>query len=125
MFLFNHNDYIGETKTVTVNPKGWNGPLEVEYGVAQANVFDTMSSIVWHVVGTKHYFAMYEPYMVKYAKSGYAAHFTDVLERFREDYLSWWEQAEYDGCEWRDDYRREFGSYIKGREADKDNRRKY
>ena len=85
MFLFNHNDYIGETKTVTINPKGWNGPLDIEYGVAQANQFDTMSSIVWHVVGTRHYFSIYEPYMAKYAKSGYAAHFTEVLENFRED----------------------------------------
>ena len=125
MFLFNHNDYIGETKTVTINPKGWNGPLDIEYGVAQANQFDTMSSIVWHVVGTRHYFSIYEPYMAKYAKSGYAAHFTEVLENFREDYLSWWEQAEYDGCEWRDEYKREFGAYIKGRETDQHNRRRY
>ena len=125
MFLFDHSEYIGDTKKVTVNPKGWDGPFEVEYGVAQASPLDTMSSIVWHIVGTKHHFSIYEPYMTKYAKSGYAAHFTEVLEKFREDYLSWWELAEYDGCEWRDGYKKDLGRLIKGREADKNNRSRY
>ena len=125
MFLFDRDKYIGETKTVTVNPKGWNGPLDVEYGIAQANPLDTMSSIVWHVVGTRHYFVIYEYQFTKYAKDGFASHFTKALERFREDYLSWWEDSQYDGCDWRDDYQREFCKYIKGRETNKNHKRRY
>lgn len=123
MYEFDPKLYIGETKRLTISPNGWINPIEIEYGVAHAKQFDTMNSIVWHVVGTKHYFSIYEPYMASYAKEGYAAHFKKVLESFRQDYLLWQEDEYYQGCAWADEYRKEFARFIKPREGSNNKRR--
>lgn len=110
-FVFDFNKCI-KIKKVSVNPRGWRGPIEIEYGLAQVNRFDTFTSIVWRIVGTSHTFTEYEPVINKYAKSNYAEHFTKTLEGFRDDYLSWWEDKRYKDCEWKNEYREQFGKLI-------------
>lgn len=113
MFVFDFNKCLGERKKVSVNPEGWRGPIQVEYGLAQVNKFHTHVSVVWRVVGTKHTFTEYETTINKYSQSNYAEHFKKTLEGFRDDYLSWWEDQRYEGCDWREEYRQEFGKLIK------------
>ena len=48
----------------------------------------------------------------------YKKHFTQTLENFREDYLSWFREKEYENAEWKYEYRDQFGELIEG---DKDN----
>ena len=112
MFEFDFKKCITDIKQVTISPKGWNGPIVIEYGLAQVNQFDTHTSVVWRVMGTTHTFHIYEPQINKYSHSNYAKHFTEILENFREDYLSWWKDPKYDGCEWREGYLRQYGKLI-------------
>lgn len=112
MYVFDFKNCLSETKKISITPKGWI-PIEVEYGLAQVNEFDTHTSVVWRVVGTTHTFHLYENQMNLYSHSNYAQHFTEVLEKFRQDYLSWWTDPQYEGCEWRDEYKNEFGRFIK------------
>lgn len=112
MFVYDFGKCLSELKRVAINPKGWE-PIEVEYGLAQVKEFDTHTSVVWRVVGTTHTFCMYEIHMNKYSHSNYEKHFTETLESFRDDYLSWWTDPKYEGCEWREEYRNEFGRFIK------------
>lgn len=80
-----------------------------------------MLSIIWRVKGTIHSFCIYEKYLNEIAGTDYAKHFTEVLEKFREDYLSWWTEKEYEGCEWRESYRSQYEKLIKS-EASNDNK---
>jgi alpha-galactosidase/6-phospho-beta-glucosidase family protein len=111
-FIFDFDKCIAGIKKVTVSPKGWNSPITIEYGVAQANKYDTASSVVWRVSGTTHTFTIYELYINQISKSNYENHFTEVLERFREDYLSWFEDDKYNGCEWKDEYEKQYSKFI-------------
>lgn len=118
MFIFDFSKCLSGISRVSVDPSGWRGPLVIEYGLAQVGKYDTHVSVVWRVAGTRHTFAEYESTLTKYSKSNYAKHFKETLEGFRDDYLSWWEDERYDGCEWRDEYKEEFGRFIKERDTD-------
>ena len=38
--VYDFSNCIGEVMTVEVNPKGWRGPLIIEYGIAQHEKYD-------------------------------------------------------------------------------------
>ena len=59
-FSFDFNLANGELHTVEVSPKGWRGPITIEYIVAQAHPYDTMASVVWRIKGTEHCFTIVE-----------------------------------------------------------------
>ena len=122
-FVFDLNNAISEIYTVQVSPKGWRSPLTIEYGIAQANKYDTTLSVVWRVKGTEHCFSIGEQRLNVISHGHYKEHFEKALEGFREDYLSWFQSEEYDGCQWRDEYKKQFDRLIIG-EQDKDNRDK-
>lgn len=117
-FVFDFNMAQGDVHTVEVSPKGWNGPIVIEYIVAQAHTYDTMVSIVWRVRGTAHCFTIPEQRLNQLSHGDYRKHFQEALEGFRTDYLSWFRDEEYKGCEWREEYKQQFGKFIIG---DKDN----
>jgi len=112
-FNYDFSKCFGEIRTCQVNPKGWVNPITIEYGVSQPHRFDTMSSVVWRVKGTQHTFCVYEKFLNELTHSKYEEHFEKTLEVFRKDYLSWWEEPEYEGCEWRDEYKRQFEKFIR------------
>ncbi len=112
-FLFDFDNCVGDIQEVTISPKGWVPNLVIEYGPAQANRYDTFGSVVWRIKGTTHTFTIYEKELNERIKGGnYAKHFKETLEGFREDYLSWWKSSEYEGCDWREDYRKQYGKLI-------------
>lgn len=119
-FIFNFDNCIGDIQEVTISPKGWKPNLVIEYGPAQANRYDPLGSVVWRIKGTTHTFSIYEKELNERVKNrNYGEHFKEVLEEFRKDYLSWWTDKEYDGCEWREEYRKQYGNLII--EGNKDN----
>lgn len=111
-FIYDFNRSLSGIKEISVNPKGWVNNLIVEYCIAQAHPYDTMASVCWRVKGTTHTFTIYEHKLKVSNKDDYAKHFTEILEAFREDYLSWFKEEEYRDCEWKWDYKREYGEYI-------------
>ena len=110
--IYDFKNCIGEIKETKINPKGWINPIIIEYGVAQHNPHDPMLSIVWRIKGTTHTFSIYENRLNVISHSNYEAHFTEALEKFREDYLSWFEEYEYKNVSWKDQYKEQYGKYI-------------
>lgn len=111
-FVFDFNTSLSDTKSVEVCPKGWRNPLTVEYVVAQAHRYDTELSIVWRIKGTTHCFTIGEQRLNVLSNGDYKKHFTKILENFREDYLSWFREPEYENAEWKYDYQRQYGKLI-------------
>lgn len=101
-----------DIKTITISPEGWVNPIIIEYCSAQARQFDTMISVCWRVKGTSHTFTIYENRLNKISNGNYADHFKETLELFREDYISWFTDEKYKGCEWRDEYKKQFEKFI-------------
>ena len=120
--IYDFKNCIGDVKEVTVNPKGWSGPITIEYGVAQHNAHDPMLSVVWRIKGTGHTFSIYERRLNVISHSNYEAHFTEALENFREDYLSWFEDDAYRDVSWKYDYQKEYGKYILPRDESDNNK---
>ena len=116
MFVFDFNNALDGVHEISVSPNGWNGPITIEYCVAQAHQYDPMVSVVWRVKGTTHCFTMYEQRMNVLSHGKYSEHFKKALEGFREDYLSWFEDEFYEECQWKYEYQREFGRFIKPKE---------
>lgn len=103
---------------VKVRPTGWNGEITIEYTSAQINPYDPMRSIAWRVVGTQHTFTIYEQRINVLSKGNYANHFTDVLEKFADQYQKWFEPTDEisyntDGVDWREEYKQQYGKFIK------------
>jgi len=112
-FTYDFNNAMTEPKVVTVNPKGWRGPIYVEYVVAQAHKYDTSLSVIWRVRGTSHCFTIYEPSINEWSKGkSYELHFQTALENFRLDYLSWFKNKDYENAEWKWEYKEQFGRFI-------------
>lgn len=110
--IFNFNDCLEEIHTVEVNPKGWKGPLIIEYSVAQNSKYDTQLSLVWRIKGTEHTFSIYQRRLNVISNGNYKKHFEQALEGFREDYLSWFSDDQYKDAEWKYDYQRQYGNII-------------
>ena len=110
-FNFDFNRKLTDIKTIDITPNGWT-PLTIEYCCAQARVYDTMTSVCWRIKGTTHTFTIYENRLNKISNGDYAKHFTETLELFREDYLSWFKNKEYEECEWRNEYEQQYSRFI-------------
>ena len=46
---FDFSRCISDIKTVEINPKGWRGPITIEFAQAQVSEYDPMLSIVWRI----------------------------------------------------------------------------
>jgi hypothetical protein len=109
---FDFSNCISEIKTVEINPKGWRGPITIEYSEAQVSKYDPMLSVVWRVQGTRHTFTIYERRLNVISHANYKAHFTEALENFREDYLSWFETPGWEQTPWVKEYQQQYGRFI-------------
>lgn len=122
-FLFDFNEARGDVHEVDVSPNGWKCPLKIEYVVAQAHRYDTMASVVWRIKGTTHCFTIEEQQLNHLTHGDYKEHFTKALEGFRLDYLSWFRDDMYRDCDWKYEYRKQYGNIIIP-EKDSDNKSK-
>ena len=76
---------LENVKELEVNPNGWVNPIFVEYGVD----FELSSDYYWRVKGTQHTFVIPVPRMNYISSGNYEKHFTEVLEKFGEEYKGW------------------------------------
>lgn len=111
-FLFDFEKSLSEIKEVKIYPKGWQPNIIIEYCFAQAHNYDTMISMCWRVKGTSHTFTIYDNKLKDICNNDYEKHFAEVLEKFREDYLSWFREEEYSECDWKWEYKRQFDRFI-------------
>lgn len=112
-FIYDLKQGLTDIQTVDVNADGWENTVTIEYVVTQVNKYDTMLSVVWRVKGTTHCFVIPEQKLNVMCNGDYKKHFKQALEGFRADYLSWFTDEEYDRCEWRDEYKQQYGRLIK------------
>ena len=97
-------------KTTKINPAGWVNPLYVEYGICDDIEVRGIPSYCWKIKGTTHTFVIPVVRMDFLSSGNYEKHFTNVLEKFREDYILWKEEGFI--TEWSKEYRSEYKSYI-------------
>ena len=109
---FDFSKCEGEIKEINVEPKGWRTPLVVEYGLAQVSPYDTQVSVVWRVKGTTHTFTIYEKRLNVISNANYKKHFEEALSNFRLEYLSWFEDSEFEKVEWKYEYKRQYEGLI-------------
>ena len=120
-FVFDFKPYLSEIHTVDVSPKGWKSPVTVEYIIAQAHRYDPVVPVVWRVKGTSHCFTIGEQRINLISNGNYKKHFTEALENFRKDYLSWFKDEEYRNAEWKYEYERQFGRFIESEDSEGQN----
>jgi len=97
---------LREIKTMEIYPAGWINPLIIEYGIGD----HTIPSFFWRVKGTQHTFIIPAIRMDYLSSGNYNEHFTEVLEKFREDYISWKKEGFF--SDWMSEYRNQYGSFI-------------
>jgi hypothetical protein len=92
--------------TVEINPTGWITPITIEYGISN----DAMPLYYWRVKGTKHTFTIPVIRLDFISSGNYSAHFKEILEKFREDYLEW-KQNNWN-TEWMQEYKKQYEKFI-------------
>lgn len=111
-FIFNFENSLNKIKEIKICPRGWKENIIIEYCEAQAHKYDTMISICWRVKGTTHTFTIYENKLNQISNGDYAKHFTEILENFRKEYISWFKEEKYKNCEWKWEYKKQYGKFI-------------
>ncbi len=105
------NDYdfskLENVQARRVEPEGWITPLYVEYGTG---LHGGIPSYFWKVKGTSHTFVIPILRMDFLSKGEYEAHFKEVLEGFREDYIEW--NSKGWNSEWMQEYREQYRDFI-------------
>lgn len=91
-----------------IKPDGWINPLTIEYGTSEE--LYAIPSYFWRIEGTQHTFMLPIVRMEFISHGNFAKHFEDVLEVFREDYISWKEQGI--NTNWADEYRQQYERFI-------------
>jgi hypothetical protein len=98
---------LENVKTIEIAPEGWITPLYVEYGIGDDR---ETSSYFWRVKGTSHTFIIPISRMDYLSSGNYKKHFTNALEVFREDYISWKDAGFL--TEWSREYYNQYNRFI-------------
>jgi len=101
---------IKDIKIIEINPEGWITPLYVEYGVVDKFETSGIISYCWRVKGTLHTFVIPVARMDFLSGGDYKKLFENVLEGFREDYISWKNEGFI--TEWSKEYRDQYSRFI-------------
>jgi len=102
---------LSNIKTMEVFPEGWISPLEIEYAVGvNENVFNGIPSYLWRVKGTSHTFTIPVSRIDFVSQGDYQKHFSNALEIFRENYITWKEGGF--STPWARDYREQYYKFI-------------
>ena len=88
--------------------EGWKNPLIIEYGI---DLFDGLPSFYWKIKDTKHTFIIPVKQMEFLSKGNYEKHFKEVLQKFREDYIEWGEEYDFE-ADWMQEYRDQYSRFI-------------
>ncbi len=113
MFKYDFNNAKPNTyKTIKVNPDGWINPIVVEYCIGQAHQYDPQLSVIWRVKGTEHCFTIYEQKINVLSNADYKKHFEEVLQNFRFDYWTWFNDKKYKDAEWKYEYEKQFSGFM-------------
>jgi hypothetical protein len=94
-------------KTVEINPFGWINPLIIEYGVD----FDVSSDYFWRVKGTQHTFVIPVARMNFLSAGNYETHFSEVLEKFGDEYKGW-KEIGFATVGWMREYESQYSAFI-------------
>lgn len=105
----NYYDFttLKEIKEIKIKPFGWINPLTIEYAVGRDISGETY---FWRVKGTRHTFSILVNRMNYLSSGDYERHFTEVLEKFREDYIDWKKTTIKAG--WMQEYINEYNRFI-------------
>lgn len=105
----NYHDFanLSKIKEVRISPFGWVNPIFVEYAIGNDISGDTY---YWRVKGTKHTFSILVNRLNYLSSGNYEHHFTEVLEKFREDYIDW--QSVKKKAGWIQEYLDEYSRFI-------------
>lgn len=98
---------LQDIKEIEVSPFGWITPLTIEYGKVDEISGETYC---WRVKGTKHTFTILTRRMNYISGGDHERHFTEVLEKFREDYMDW-SRGNF-GAGWMREYQEDFRNFI-------------
>lgn len=90
--------------TMKLEPFGWIGPQEIEFGTALINLHDPQPSICMRVIGAKHVWANFIQNVNFESKGNYAEYFKKILEEFRLDLLTWIHTPVYQNLSWVKEY---------------------
>jgi hypothetical protein len=101
---------LENVKTIEVNPEGWVTPLYIEYGIAINLEISGTLDYYWKVKGTQHTFTIPVIRMDYLSAGDYKKLFENVLEIFREDYISW--KNEGFVTQWSNEYREQYSRFI-------------
>lgn len=102
---------IKDVKTIEVSPTGWITPLYVEYGIFEDIAFYGGSPCYfWRVKNTEHTFVISTTRMDFLSSGDIKNHFRDVLEKFKEDYLTWKEEGFI--TQWSREYEHQYSRFI-------------
>ena len=101
---FSNLQNIAETEILL---EGWIQPIFVECGLG---IHGTTPSYFWRVKGTKHTFVIPVLRMNFLSQGDYKKHFSDILTKFRDDYLQWFNN-EFN-TEWGREYHQQFVRFI-------------
>ena len=69
---------------------GWK-PVTINYGLFYPA--SGVTQLFWQVQGTVHLFSIPLKEIDRHHHGNYQEHFTLTLNKFREDYLSWWKEG--------------------------------
>ena len=105
---YNH-DFLDlqNIRETEIHLEGWVDPVFIEYGLG---IYQTTPSYYWRVKGTKHTFVIPVLRMNFLSQGDYEKHFTEVLQKFREDYIQWKEEGF--NTDWGQEYRNQFSRFI-------------
>lgn len=111
--MWTNQKFVDHKKSeVEVKPKGWLGPITIEYAILRIGDYDPVNSVCFRVKGTNHTFAKFENLVNLSFQGNYAKFFTSTLESFREDFISWQKNPEFKDCQWRREYEDEYRGKI-------------
>ena len=105
----NNHDFssLRSIKTLEINPTGWVNPLIIEYGIGD----QLGPTYFWRVKRSKHTFVIPVLRLDFISSGDYATHFTEVLERFRNnDYAAW--KKDGFSTSWMQEYEENYRKFI-------------
>ena len=82
---------------------GWSGLIKIEYGFYR-------SDLIWRVKNTNHIFQIDLRTIIEHHNYDYDAHFKLVLNKFREDFISWVNEGLNE--KWMENYFHQFKNLI-------------
>ncbi len=99
------NSFYGRSE-FDIKPTGWE-KLTIEFGYSYLG---EILQYFWRVKGTQHTFRIPVQTINELSRGDYPGHVKQILENFRDEYLSWAAQGFYE--DWMVEYHKEYRNFI-------------